>query len=268
MQYASLAEAFGDDFAQQVSTQHPLYSVRNDQLPTTQKVAQKRAIKDRTNSRESFYDESVPSSLAPRWKHSQKNHINAWGDEENQESGDELDDVRPRAEKNKFTNYNPVPTLLSEKPSSTDVDFSGVGYGGPDMSLGTLEESNCRNYFYHLDRCQKCQQRLKKRVVRYLRALQSSGSAKALLPGARGANLPDQELFLDRPEDSVVNTQHEEKMIIKEKEEQPKQQLKENFTNQDDSILPALFLMAFGILILFVLDQSRKSSSFTKIIKI
>ena len=271
MQYASLSEAFGDDFAQQMTTQHPLYSVRNDQLPTTKKLSQKRAIQDRKNSQSSFQEDYVSSSsLAPRWRSSSsQRHLNAWGGEENEEdsenNGEELDDVQPVAERRSFTNYIPKPTDLSRQSSSTDVNFSGVGYGGPDMTLGSLEESNCKNYFYHLDRCQKCQQRLKKRVLRYLRALQSSGSTKALLPGARGANLPDQELFLDRPEDSAVSPQHEEKMVMKEKEVE---NVKENFTVKKDSLLPALVLMAFGILVLFVLDQSKKSSSFSKIIKI
>ena len=52
---------------------------------------------------------------------------------------------------------------------------------------------------------------------------------------------------------------------MKEKEVE---NVKENFTVKKDSLLPALFLMAFGILVLFVLDQSKKSSSFSKIIKI
>jgi len=164
-----------------------------------------------------------------------------------------------------------------------------VGYGGPVMTYGDVsrnEQSPCQDYFYHLDTCRRCQKKLKKRVVRYLRALQRH-DRNPMLPGTQGMTPSmDRELFSDYDDT-------DEMMIIQERKArsaprggeiqnkrgelclappskpipdrdpsnedvQAMEEVQEGFANLGHDFTPGMFLILFGLFVIYSLDTSRK----------
>jgi hypothetical protein len=155
-----------------------------------------------------------------------------------------------------------------------------VGYGGPMMTYGDMEKSPCQDYFYHLDTCRRCQRKLKKRVARYFRALQRN-HLNPLLPGAQGLGAAslDKELFTDYDDmDEMMNLARKPGVLQNKRGElcldppskpikgdtnedvETNQMIQENFGNIPTGydFTPAMYLLLFGLFVIYALDNSRK----------
>jgi len=148
--------------------------------------------------------------------------------------------------------------------AGTALTYSGTGADGLPLA------EPCQNYFFHLDTCVRCQQKLKKRVARYVHALRDRMDPKAqILPGAMGLGMAsaERELFTDHDDESY---RLRPKMKIQdgrgrreEHEEAPrtrdKNEVKEDFVG---STLPSSFLvLAFGLMVIWAMDGSKKKIS-------
>lgn len=153
--------------------------------------------------------------------------------------------------------YTPL-TSLAPAFSAQGKSLEPVGYAGPRIAYGNYDNSPCQSYFFHLDTCRRCQRKLKRRVLRYLRALQKS-KQNPLLPGARGMDVSsaDKELFRD----SLADNEEPDPDTDEETEEkkESKEKTTEGFTDGTrHNLFPAVFLMLFGLFVIFALDSSKK----------
>jgi hypothetical protein len=284
---------------------------------------------------------------APQWRRKRQAHIYPWGDEDQVNKPDELDDLRPLGAAQRGyddeANYEILPPkqamtrslvgngnldrtvsgyppnsvgearvhLKRKLPPGTVTDYQrvdgdnlyspfaslnpgtsgfdgamdAVGYAGTEMTFGPVDRGTCKDYFGHLDRCRKCQRRLKKRVVRYFRAMQRAQNTR-MLPGARGMEnfspeTIERELFTDRPEDdeppvapkllphSKMEPTYHKKQTEEKEDDKKDPGIVENFSNASN-MMPSAFLLIFGLLIIFVMDSSRNSlaKGLSKIIKL
>ena len=140
------------------------------------------------------------------------------------------------------------------------------GFSSGIKEYKSLNKSPCQDYFYHLDNCKKCQNKLKKRVIRYFKVLQDNNKTP-LLPGTRDMKtnqLLERELFSDEKEDiynnepnSKYNSKLDNKLdnklinnIDNFKNEQ--QEVVENFNVGSHPNTQAIFLMFFGLFIIYL----------------
>ena len=124
-----------------------------------------------------------------------------------------------------------------------------------------MNKSYCKDYFYHLDNCKKCQNKLKKRVIRYFKVLQNNNKTP-LLPGTRDMKtdkLIENELFSDEKED-IYNYEPDNKIIgnVENSRSEKKQEVIENFNVESSVNTQVIFLIFFGLFIIYMLDNSNK----------
>lgn len=347
IQYATLAEAFGSDFASQVNQKdkhvNPLHVSRSQPGSLSQRghnrlEAFENSQQDVQNLDHGMRDNYIPrNSMAPQWNHQRTKHIYPWGEEQVIKQPDELDDLSPMGdivgmngssidtispskalrrslvsdhldrtvsgypphsvgELRVRTNSKPPPGMPTDYRSVDGSDLytpysalaqnnlESIGYAGPVMTYGPVEPTACKSYFHHLDHCKKCQRKLKKRVIRYFRAMQHAKEAP-MLPGSRGMEhfspeVLERELFSDRPEDddsfysnrSLPSPNSKPQApLSKEKTQNTDRNVKEDFGNRSQSNLtPTLLLLVFGLLVIFAMDSSRKSirSGLTKMVQL
>jgi hypothetical protein len=137
------------------------------------------------------------------------------------------------------------------------------------LPYNIIRTDPCNDYFYHLDTCKKCQHKLKKRVLRYLRALQRQNT-HPLLPGASGYSNqhPEKELFTDHDNDldEMFRLRHSDSDREKKAKNSDREPTNESFSNfqfrgrggEENRYLPAFILLAFGILTIYALENSKK----------
>ena len=187
MSYCSLEEAYGKDFCNQVNNDNMLgYSTsssvskmnpnRNTFLPgvrhdlkTNSQSVMKQATQDIREHRKSF--DSIKT-------------IMPWGEEE--------DELSPREYLKQ--------SLLKDRVIKSSGETNEPSGFSNSSNYKALENSKCQDFFFHLDTCKKCQHKMKRRVVRYLKALQKYKSSDYSLPGLSNVNseeLLDKELFSD-----------------------------------------------------------------------
>lgn len=286
MSYCSLKEAYGEDFQNQVNfslnknndhkkmnpTRNSMFlsgSRNGSEISRVGNIENARQIAEAQSSNDILAHKRSFSSVSGRRYEEPpliKNEttIRAWGETENHlddsnnlEHGYPLvSDISPKEHLKK--------SLLRDRPYKEQHYNKDEYYRGvyePSGNLETLaryknlEQSKCNDYFYHLDTCKKCQNKLKKRVVRYLKALQNNKRMN-LLPGSSGVNshlLIEKELFRD--DDDEHNDVNETKPLSNKKHI-PKENLIENFSNPTNN--KALYLLLFGIFVIYTLDNSNK----------
>lgn len=291
-----------------------------DRSKTARYRAERRSLKDRKAHKESFTDVSgVRNKMA-------QSEFRPWGDEE--DIYDQENSISPREylERSLAGNgnirrsrsgyppdsvgearvnqksINPTDYLVSKRSgdvvyapfnASGSQSLEPVGYGGPITTYGGTDRSPCKDYFYHLDTCRKCQRKLKRRVARYFRSLQRN-KRNPLLPGVQGMTPSlDRELFSDYDDldemmmieekkarsDQVQNNRGElclsppsENIPSKNPDNedvQAAEKVQEGFVDLGHDYTPGIFLILFGLFVIYSLDTSRKifSGGGIKIIK-
>lgn len=288
MSYCSLKEAYGDDFYNQVNNNHYLNSSpynssslnpsrnsmylpgsrdgselsRVKNVQHTKMLAHKQSYNDISSHRNSFNSIEGRRYEKPPTISNEKT-IRAWGEVETNEyplDHNEIDELSPKEYLKK--------SLLRDRPykgSNTNIStYEPEGYTSLSSTYKNLNKSPCQDYFYHLDTCKKCQNKLKKRVIRYFKVLQRNNKTPTtLLPGTRDMKtnyLIESELFRDdTPDDidsnqDIVNNQNNEK--IKEKNKRKNNdEIIEGFQNPVNN--RAIYLILFGLFIIYTLDKSK-----------
>lgn len=250
MSYASIQEAHGIDFARQInSIDSPALSSLNPSRPNDFSpgyFAKNKNTKRRANNMADYDRQAHKNSFQIADNQNNRlleNEYRAWGDIENQQTKKDL--ISPDEYlKNSLENYDDF------EPNGQAVEF------------GSVSSSPCQSYFYHLDTCRKCQNKLKKRVLRYFKALQRQNSAPSL-PGVQGSVVSmDRELFSDYDDlDEILNLRPKEVENKVEKKEE--QKVKEDFSVQEikdnlgKDFTPAIFLILFGLFIIYAMDSSK-----------
>jgi len=293
MSYCSLEEAYGTDFYRQVNNNHNLdVSYQSQQnpsrntmyLPGARHDSDLSRVKHAKNSkndavsqsrndlmvhRESFNSVSgnrryeappYPTDMSAPQPSSDK-IMKAWGEIEPMsinydKSYPSPDKISPREHLKKSLLSDRGYRGESSSDESKDV-FEPRGYLRSAKNYRTIKHDACQDYFYHLDTCRKCQAKLKKRVIRYFRALEKQRQNKSLLPGTHDMALNvDRELFTDEEFD-VGEPEKKDfpKEIFKEK---PVKQTIENFSLENQGNFQPLFLIFFGLFIIYMLDNSRR----------
>jgi len=284
MSYCSLKEAYGEEFYNQVNNNYhmgtSLYpngnsSQRNptrntSYLPGARHGTNISRVKNAQNARYTAETQSAQDILTHRRSFnsvsgrryeaeppnvSNDTTIRAWGEVESN-NYPSVDEMSPKEHLKK--------SLLRERPiqnpnyDDTVSAYEPEGYSRSLTSYKKFDKSPCQDYFYHLDTCKKCQHKLKKRVIRYFKALQKHNKTPNLLPGTKDMKtnqMIDNELFRDEDEyDIPYEPEHkvETKRNVKEN-------VVENFQNPTNT--RAIFLMVFGLFIIYTLDNSKKMLS-------
>lgn len=298
MSYCSLEEAYGKDFSKQVNNDYYLdtsYSTKmnpsrnNSYLPGARhgtELSRVKNVEDAKNNavvqsnqdvlehRRSFNSVSTDPPNR-RFEAAPPNPSNIINQERNWEEpagihyqggGDysKIDELSPKEFLKK--------SLLKDRP----ITNSNVNYYEPERSdpqgfstgltqYTSLNNSPCQDYFYHLDACKKCQNKLKKRVIRYFKVLQDNNKTP-LLPGTRDMQtnqLIDRELFRDEKDEVDVynyepgKTSDSDRKYIDNGNTKQKEII-ENFNGSSPPITQAIFLMFFGLFIIYTLDNSSK----------
>ena len=209
MSYCSLEEAYGKDFSKQVNNDYHLdtsYSTKmnpsrnNNYLPGSRhgtELSRLKNVEDAKNNaiiqssqdvlehRRSFNSVSTDPPNR-RFEASPPNPSNILNQERNLEepygihykgSGDysQIDELSPKEYLKK--------SLLKDRPITNsnnninyyeaDISNEPQGFSSGIIEYKSLNKSYCKDYFYHLDNCKKCQNKLKKRVIRYFKVLQN-----------------------------------------------------------------------------------------------
>ena len=114
-----------------------------------------------------------------------------------------------------------------------------------------VNKTPCDAFFEHLDSCSKCQKRLKKRVMRYIKTLEKFKNNK-LMPNSMYH--PDSELFIDKNDNENLI---EYKNKNAERKEKNKKLEIENFSDYKKIKSEPAFLLFFGLFIIFMMDSSK-----------
>lgn len=147
--------------------------------------------------------------------------------------------------------------------AGTALTYSGTGADGLPLA------EPCQNYFFHLDTCVRCQQKLKKRVARYVHALRDRTDPKAqILPGAMGLGMAsaERELFTDHDDETYrlrprIQDRVQQEGYARPEQKQPPTTMERNEVKEDfvGSTLPSSFLvLAFGLMVIWAMDGSKK----------
>lgn len=281
MSYCSLKEAYGEDFYNQVNnnyhlgsspyTSTPMNPSRNNMyLPGsrdgselsrvkntqhTKLMAHKQSSEDTDTHWDSFDSVSGRRYEKPPTIRNDST-IRAWGEVESSEYPS-VDEMSPKEYLKK--------SLLRDRPIRSPhqgvSSYEPEGYSRTLPTYKNLNKSPCQDYFYHLDTCKKCQHKLKKRVVRYFKALQQHNKTPTtlLLPGTKDMKtnqLLESELFRDDDEFDEPDSKLEDVEKQKEKpNEKPNEIVMEGFQNPVNN--RAMYLLLFGLFIIYTLDQSK-----------
>lgn len=296
MSYCSLEEAYGKDFSNQVNNDYYLdnsyssYSTKmnpsrnNTYLPGSRNGTELSRIKNVEDSKQNALVQSSQDVLehqrsfnsvstdSPnrRFEEAPPNPNNIINQERSWEQpngihyqggGDysQIDELSPKEFLKK--------SLLKDRPiTNSNYNTDNIDYYEPHgfttglTEYKSLNKSPCNDYFYHLDTCKKCQNKLKKRVIRYFKALKDNDKTP-MLPGTRDMrtnHLLERELFTDKKED-IYNYEPDIKSIDNKYNDKSKQkEIVENFNEGSPSNTKAVFLMFFGLFIIYTLDNSSK----------
>jgi len=282
MSYCSLKEAYGEDFYNQVNNNYhlgPSYSDSSAMNPTrnnmyhpgarhgteisrVENVKNARRIAEEQSSADILTHKRSFSSVSGR-RYEEPPHIGndttirAWGEAESN-NYPSVNEMSPKEHLKK--------SLLRDRPyQNANQDESRVyepsGYSGFLTTYKNLNKSPCQDYFYHLDTCKKCQHKLKKRVVRYFKALQKHNrtSNTVLLPGIKDMKtnqLLESELFRDDDETDPYEREIKEETNKEEKPKEKTEKVVEGFQNPVNN--KAIYLLLFGLFIIYTLDNSKK----------
>ncbi len=227
MTYASLSEVYGTDFSNLVN-------------PTKQEYATKKSNPNVINHNRSTSVNEIKNQSMVQQEMDYDTHMRSF------DSVDTGNIYRERA----WNNGNEMSNMLSPKEhlkqsllkdrkitteSMIQQEPDGYSHMNP---YKTFERTKCDDMFFHLDTCRRCQNKLKKRVIRYFNLLKEQNNNNLLLPGTSGM---DSELFIDvesKPEPIL------------------KKEVKENFTNKN-SFDSKILLLLFGLFIIYSLDSQK-----------
>lgn len=291
MSYCSLEEAYGTDFYRQVNNDHHLdvsYQKQmnpsrnhNTYLPgerhgtelsrvkqarDSRKDAMRQSRNDVTSHRESFSSVSGNRRFEAPPNSRMEKTMRAWGEIEPlsinyDQNYPPPDEISPREHLKK--------SLLSDRGFSyhdegSVSNYEPQGYHKQMTNYKTIKHTPCQDYFYHLDTCKKCQAKLKKRVIRYFKALERQKRKTLSLPGTRDIGInADRELFTDEdydieyPEIESGNQKNKDNEKDSEKKSD-KKKIIENFSLDTSFNTQPLFLIFFGLFIIYMLDISKK----------
>ena len=127
-------------------------------------------------------------------------------------------------------------------------------------SYKLLEQSPCKDYFFHIDTCKTCQRRLERRIKNYIEKRKIN-----VRPGSSGVDIDVESLlFSDHVEDNIDNIDN----IERKNKGKPKRRLSyaindntndniEGFQNLLPSCIQSrpMYILLFGIFVIFVLDK-------------
>ena len=227
MSYCSLEEAYGEDFANKVnpSSESMVYMYKNDA--------------DLEDSRVDSYEKNK-RKIHEESDRYVRNHKKSFIDPYDEK----LLKLTPKE--------NLKRSLLSDRPylKYTTEQFEPEGVSEKFSRYGQIVNSECNDFFYHLDTCKKCQNRLKKRIRRYIKKLQESNNT-TFNPGMIGyCSNQDRELFKDKEEDVEEDVEEENTETFKNNT------IKEGFQTKKNDI-SSLLLMIFGVLVIYGLDTVK-----------
>lgn len=291
MTYCSLQEAYGDDFEiQNVNTskkfetgmnpnRNNYANSRTHNVSNIQSFAHQLKNQDYKNHKATFHSSSLYGEKSegrtfeeerrfeggrrfeaepPVLKHS--NQLKAWGNvqEDSPYKDISVSDENPRDMLKR--------SLMRDRPSYdlTTSSHEPAGYNSEGTYKLVRRHSKCRDYFHHLDTCKKCQDKLKKRVIKYFNLLQKSKN-KQILPGSNGMNanlVMDRELFHDNDHD-VNNIKVDDIKVNNIKFDDKTNNQKNNiegfsdYSKEKNKNKNILMLMVFGLITIYVMDSLK-----------
>jgi len=281
MSYCSLKEAYGEDFYNQVNNNYHLsqsYFDSSPMNPTRNKTYHpgvrngseisrienvqnaKELAKQQSSSDILTHKRSFSSVSGRRYEEppniSNDTTIRAWGEIESNDYPS-VDEMSPKEHLKK--------SLLRDRQyqnsnHNEETIYEPSGYSGFLTTYKNLNKSPCQDYFYHLDTCKKCQNKLKKRVIRYFKALQKHNktSNTILLSGTKDMKtnqLLESELFRDEDENDIYEPEVKQEPV----QEKTNEIVTEGFQNPVNN--KAVYLLLFGLFIIYTLDNSKKMLS-------
>jgi len=233
MTYASLSEVYGTDFSNLVNPQKQQQYVTKKSNPNVMNHNRSRNLKELKNQsmiqQEMDYDTQMQSFNSVSSNNNVMYRERAW------DNGNEMVNMLSPKEHLKQS-------LLKNRKITTESMVQQEPDGYSHMNpYKTFERTKCDDMFFHLDTCRRCQNKLKKRVIRYFNLLKEQNQDNVLLPGASGM---DSELFIDTEVKSQPKVVHHKKEV------------KENFTNKK-SFDSKILLLLFGLFIIYSLDSQK-----------
>ena len=284
MSYCPLEEAYGKDFYNQVNniaykkTQYDINNLnpsRNYSYVSpltnsqdTQQYAMYQSKQDSRNHRNSF-NSTNPDNV-------NKKRLTAWGDEESEENDENDENDKNENNGNNLNNENLnqlspreylKQSLLKDRiiksPDYEKSNYEPKGFSSIN-NYKQVENSECEDYFFHLDTCKKCQSRMKKRVMKYFKLLKKNGKLTDNYFNT-GANdmktdyVLDRELFSDNSkiDNSLDNKDNKNN---KDKTDKTNKDDIEHFTqfNDSDPTTKGVILLLFGLFIIYTIDSFKK----------
>lgn len=234
MTYASLSEAYGKDFSNQMNPpqQQQQYVTRktNPNVINNNRSDNLREIKNDSSLQQEMDYNTHKSSFqdVSQVNNNNINYERAW------DNNTEMTMM-----------LSPKENLKQSLLKDRNIQSMGVATQEPEgysqlNPYKNFNKTKCDDMFYHLDSCRKCQNKLKKRVIRYFNMLQQNNKS-LLLPGGSGMG---SELFIDDP----IQEQPDPVPVSKP--------VQENFVNKKD-MNSGIFLLLFGVFVLYALDAQK-----------
>ena len=243
MSYCSLEEAYGEDFAKKVGSpqydDEPYYGLsRLESSDKNKNNTFKQYNQHLENHKQSFVE---------------LDYNKLWG-----EQFENASKLSPREYlKQSILGNRPNPTSFQ-----TNINNEPEGVSERSTKYGQIVNSECNDFFYHLDTCKKCQHRLRKRVRKYIKKLYKQNQTE-LKSGMSGFyDNGDRELFTDETDDDETDddeTDDEETNESNFSSNKKTEKVVEGFqTQHNKNDLSAFLLMAFGIIVIYGLDTMKK----------
>lgn len=146
------------------------------------------------------------------------------------------------------TNQSPKDFLYKslDTPTKIVVHSNPDGHLQNSSNYSLLEQSACKDYFFHIDTCTSCQRRLQKRIVSYLESKKID-----IQNGASGVQVV-KNLFED-PEESKQSSSINDNLTKRKWN----LSVKEGFENPLPNCLQTrpFYILLFGLFVIFVLDK-------------
>ena len=141
--------------------------------------------------------------------------------------------------------YNSLETKKFTIDTENSISGTNSLRGIPSSSYKLLEQSPCKDYFFHIDTCKSCQRRLAYRIKNYIEKRKVD-----VQPGSNGVSIDfDSLLFSDRPEKPIKK--YKRKMSYADKD------TIENFENPLPKCIQnrPVYILLFGLLVILLLDK-------------
>jgi hypothetical protein len=252
MSYASIEEAYGIDFANQINIHDSFNKLMNNMNPYT-------------NS-----PQTNPETLNMQMQTNTKTYGN----------------------KNKYTKKEKSKRDRMIHQKFSEEITEPFGFNHSVVNYKKIENSPCQNFFYHLDTCPHCQKKLKQRVLKYFASLQKNNLLLPGASGLKISSIDkelfnnagdseEQQLLDLYPTRKLYDKgTHELEYTVPDPEQKKSTKIEESegfteesegfteesegFTEESEGFVdlgndytPAFFLLFFGLFVIFSLDKSR-----------